>query len=120
MIDLRTATNCIKAMKEDGSYRNDKIGRIKTDVIGLTSIISGVPLYSVGRVVLFHEELFPSDADLCMGEYIGQTQQPTGKVTVESPLTQKEIDKRKAKGLKLMLPGTTVGVPRDYVEEIKI
>ncbi|HEW79159.1 MAG TPA: hypothetical protein ENH34_04235 [Phycisphaerales bacterium] len=120
MIDLIGAINCVRVMKEYGTYESHKIGSIHIDVNGLTSMISGVPDYHEGQIVLFRDELHPSDSKLVMGEYRGMEQRPTGKVTIKSPLTQKEIDKQKSKGSLLTTVGVMVGVPRKYIEEIRI
>jgi len=120
MIDLTEATNCIRVMQENGTYRNHKIGRINIAVNGLTSMISGFPFYREGQIVLFYDELTPSDSELCKGEYRGMEQKPTGRVTIEKPFTQEEIDEQKAKGSPLINTGTIIGVPKKYVEEIKI
>ena len=120
MMDLGIAINCIRVMKENRTYRDHKIGRINTPVNGLTSMVSGVPHNPEGKIVLFYDELYPSDSELCMGEYMGTKQRPTGRVTIESPLTQEEIEKQKAKGSLLTTVGTMIGVPRKYVEEIRI
>lgn len=121
MIDLTRAMECIKTMQKYGTYRGHKIGRINTPVVnGIDSVISGVPHYNDGQVVIFREELSPSDSEMHMGEYRGMEQKPTGRVTIESPLTQEEIDKMKAKGSLITTIGTMVGVPSRYVEEIRI
>ena len=120
MIDLTRAINCIRVMKEYGTYKSHRIGRVHTNVNRLTSIVSRVPGYHEGQVVLFRDELYPSDSELFMGEYRGMKQRPTGKVTIESPLTQKEIDKQKSKGSLLTTVGMMVEIPRKYIEEIRI
>ena len=118
MLDLTLATNCIRAMKENGTYRGERIGRIKSSVHGMVSLICGVPCYIPDQVVLFREELDPSDFSL--GEYRGMEQRPTGRLTVERPLSQEGIDQQRAKGYLLTTVGTMVGVPESYVEEIRI
>lgn len=124
MIDLRNlsaATNCIKAMKENGTYRNNRIGIINSNINGgLTSIVSGFPDFHKGEVVLFREELFPSDSQLRMGEYMGVKQKPNGYITIERPFTQEEIDKQRAKGSLITTYGTMVCVPRKYLTEVRI
>ena len=47
-------------------------------------------------------------------------QKRTGRVTIESPLSQEDIDKQKAKGSLITTFGTMVSVPKKYVEEIRI
>ncbi len=120
MIDLRDAQNCIRIMKENGTYRGQRIGRVKTNVCGQVSRVSGIPGYLEGRTVLFYDELHPSDSQLCMGEWKGTKQRPTGTLTIESPLTQEAIDKQRARGSLLTTVGTIVGVPASYIEEIVI
>lgn len=120
MIDLTIATNCIRVMKENGTYRGQRIGRLVKDVYGEISRISGFPEHSEGRIVLFREQLTPSDSELCMGEYMGREQKPTGFVTIEVPLSQEEIEKQRARGSRLITMCTMVGVPVRYVEEIRI
>jgi len=114
MIDLTRATNCITVQKQYGTYRGAKVGRIAEDCDGM---LGG---YREGQIVLFREELHPSDFQMRMGEYMGMEQQPIGRVTIESPLTQEEIEKQRAKGSLLTTIGTMVGVPKGYVEEIRI
>ena len=55
-----------------------------------------------------------------MGEYRGMKQRPTKRVTVESPLTPEAIAKNKTRGSGIVTIGTTIGVPRGYVDEIKL
>ncbi|MBR9683490.1 hypothetical protein GOV03_03030 [Candidatus Woesearchaeota archaeon] len=112
MIDLTTAINCIEAMKENRTYDNHKIGRIKVDHTGLT--------YRKDQIVLFQEEVSPTDSEMCLGEYQGIEQKLTGKVTIEGPMTLEEINKQRERRSLLTTVGTTIGVPRGYVEEIKI
>ncbi len=107
-------------MRENGTYRDHKIGRILQDVNGEVSVISGVPGYTLGQVILFREELEPSDSQLCLGEYRGMKQKLTGRVTIESPMCQSEIDSQRKNGSPLKTIGTMVGVPKSYIEEIKI
>jgi len=64
--------------------------------------------------------LSPSNSELCMGEFRGMKQKRTGRVTIESPLSQEDIDKQKAKGSLITTFGTMVSVPKKYVEEIRI
>ena len=117
MIDLTEAINFIRVMKENKTYRNHKIGRINMAVNGLTSEISGFPFYREGQIVLFYDELTPSDSELCRGGYMGIEQKPTGRVTIEKPFI---LGEEKTKGSRLTTIGTIVGVPKEYVEEIRI
>ena len=57
MLDLTIATNCIRIMKEYGTYRGQKIGRIDSPSYRF-------PLHQNGQIVLFKEDLFPSDSEL--------------------------------------------------------
>lgn len=110
MIDLTRATNCIVAMRENGTYRGERVGRV-TD---------NFPGYRKGQIVLFSEEPFPSDSQLRMGEFMGMKQEPTHTITVESPMTLEQIAKQRAQSSLLTANGIIVNVPRGYVEEIKI
>jgi hypothetical protein len=114
MIDLTKAINCIRVQKENHTYQGAKVGRITKDCSGRATH------YSEGRIVLFTEQLSPSNAELRMGEYMGMEQRPTGNVTLEMPLDQHEIDQRKAKGSLITTIGTMVNVSKEYVEEIVI
>ena len=71
-------------------------------------------------MVLFRYELNPSDSQLCIGEYIEIEQKTTGKVTIEIPLSQEEIDNRKEKRSLITTMCTMVGVPKSCLEEIRI
>ena len=115
MKDLTQAINCIRAMKENGTYKGHRIGRIKKAIYGETSMISEVPYYNEGEIVLFREELSSDFKDT--REYSGMEQQLTGSVTIESPLTQEEIVKQRGN---FLLTGTIIGVPKEHVEEIRI
>jgi len=112
-LDLRIATECISVMKESGTYRGQRIGILRKDVYGLTGRITGFPSDYKGKIVLFREELYPSDSEMRMGEYMGMKQKPTGKVTIESPLSRKWIDENKQKGSLITTIGTMIGVPLD-------
>lgn len=112
MLDLTVATNCINRMKERGTYRGHKIGRI---VSGGTY---GLSEYKDGQVVLFREELEPFSVE--MGEYLGIEQNPRGTVTIEIPHTEEDILKNREKGSLITTFGTTIGVHHSYVEEIRI
>ena len=116
MTDLIQATNCIRAMKENRTYRGHKVGKIKRPIYGLTSIISRVPYYNKGEIVLFKEEPYLSDPE-CIEEYQGMKQQSTRTVTIESPLTQEEIAKAEDP---LLTTRTIIGVPKKHVKEIKL
>lgn len=120
MIDLSVARNCIEVMKKYGAYNGQKIGRVDALLNGLLSLLPGIPDYRGGEIVVFREQLTPSDSELNMGEFIGIEQKPTGRITIESPLTQKEIDEQKAKGSLITTTKVMVNVPRGYVEEIRI
>ena len=106
------ATNCINRMKEKGIYRGHRIGRI---VIGGTY---GLSRYEEGQVVLFREELEPPGVS--MGEYRGVEQKPRGTLIIEIPHTEEDILKNREKGSLITTFGTTIGVPKSYVEEIRI
>ncbi len=108
MIDLTRAINCISVQKENGTYRKARIGRITEKAIGLP------PHYQAGEVVLFYDELTPEDSRL------GIEPKPTGRVTIESPLTQAELDEEGAINSLTTTNRTMIGVPARYVEEIKV
>jgi len=120
MIDFTRATNCINIMKRNGTYRGQKIGIVRQPLKGLFGILSEVPHHEEGEIVLYTEELEPSNSQMKMGEYQGQEQRPTGRVTVESPLTQAQIDKHKAQGSLIATTGTMINVPAEYIEEVRI
>ncbi len=105
MLDLSNAINCIKIMKEYGTYRGEKIGRIVRAVSGL------VIKYRRGEMVLYTEE-FSSETN-------GQKRN-LGTLTIETPLIKEEIDKEKAKGSLLTTIRTMVGVPKNFVRTVRI
>lgn len=110
VIDLTKATNCIRVMKEYGTYNDHKIGIMKEDVPTLTSMVSGFREGLKGKLVLYREEYSSDDGP----------RRELGTVTVETPLSQEEIDKQKAKHSLITTMGTIVGVPKSYVEEVRI
>lgn len=118
MIDLTQATNVIRVMKEYGNYTGQKIGMIKCNTTSKVSLVSGVPHYCPGQIVLFREEVEHMNSSL--GEFNGVKSKPTGRVTIESPLCQAEIDKQRAKGSLITTIGVMINVPVGYVEEIRI
>jgi len=120
MIDLSVILNCIRVMKEYGTYRGEKIGIIRKNIPTLTSAASGFPDSRRGKLVLYREHIFPDDSQLQMGEYMGMEQRPTGRATIESPLYQKEMEEQKAKGSLITTMETIAGVPMEYIEEIRI
>lgn len=115
-MDLTIATNCIRVMKEYGTYRGHRIGIVRASPDTHVSQISGVSNYRPGEIVLFREETDESN----LGEFRGVKPKPTGRLTIESPLCQAEIDKQKAQGSLITTFGIIVGVPRRYIEEIKL
>ena len=114
MIDLSRATHCIEAMKERGTFRGEKIGIVVDTVSG------EVAGYRSGQVVLFREEMTPTDGQLQMGEYMGMEQRPTGTLAVAIPMGAEEIERQKAKGSGIRTWGAMVNVPERYVEEVKM
>ena len=118
MIDSTDAKNCIAYMRERGTYHGYRIGIVKRELRGLVGAISGFPEYCGGEVVLFREEMTPSDSQIHMGEYMGCEQRPTGIVTIERPVNAAELGSRRIAGLLLVTFCTMVGVPRDCIEEI--
>ena len=114
MIDLSRATHCIEAMKEIGTFRGEKIGIVVDTVNG------EVAGYKSGQVVLFREEMTPNDSELCMGEYRGMEQKPTGTLSVATPMSAEEIERQRAKGSGLSTWGAMVNVPKRYVEEVRM
>ncbi|HEA46480.1 MAG TPA: hypothetical protein ENH99_01735 [Candidatus Pacearchaeota archaeon] len=113
MNDLSDALNCIEEMKRCGTYGGQKIGRVVEEFTGQ------VMGYSAGEIILYTEELTPSDAELRMGEFRGMEQKPSGRVTIEKPLTPKQISGRIGRG-HIRTMGTIVDVPLKYVEEIRV
>lgn len=114
MIDISKALDCIGAMKKCGTYRNQKIGVLRQAFSGM------VANYSLGDVVLYREELTPSDAELRMGEYAGKEQRPTGRVTVEIPFSQEQIAQQRKRDSLISTIGTIIGVSSRYVEEVRV
>jgi hypothetical protein len=110
MIDLTTARNCIEAMKENGTYRSHKIGRVINPIGGMTSAVSGFPVYQEGEIVIFRKESSPE-------EY---REKHRDTLTVESPLSLEQINKNREEGSLITTIRTTVCVPEKYVEEIRI
>lgn len=110
MLDLTDATNCIASMKENRTYRGEKIGRLRESPRTLTP-------YREGEIVLFREEIFPEPWQT---SYKGIEPRPTGCVTIEKPMSAEWIAKEKGRGSLLTTIGTVVGVPAGYVEEIRI
>ena len=106
MINLSYAINCIKTMKENGTYEGEKIGRISIALNGFNS-------YKEGEIALFRDELDHSDFD---GRYTGRKY--TGRVTIESPLSPEEIKEQEAKCSLLTTIKTVINVPKKYIEEI--
>ena len=100
MIDLTAAKYCIKVQRENGTYEGAKIGRIAKRCNGL------VGSYRTGEIVLFAK-----------GSREMRSQPRT--VTVESPLCQEDITKESARGSLITTVRTTVGVPVEYIEEVK-
>ena len=94
MIDLQNAENCIKAMKEQGTYQNHKIGIILRRIDG--TIFS----YKPGDVVIFREE------------------EGSNRVTIEKPMSQRRIDEQRTRGSLLTTCETRVCVPLDYLGEV--
>jgi hypothetical protein len=119
MTTLEDALNCIEIMKKMGIYRGHKIGKINKKVPTITSDISGFYDYSPGEIILFREELFPSDGQVQMGEYRGVKQKPSGYLAIEKPMSTEDLKKRDKKDY-ITTFCTTVCVPKEYVEEIPI
>ena len=106
MLDLIIALNCIRVMKEYGTYHGEKIGRIKKVIPTLTSDVSGFPDSRVGEIIIYRE--------------YSEMGKPTGRATVESPLCQKDIDEQKRKDSLITTVRTISSVPMSYIEEIRI
>lgn len=100
MIDLTIAQNCIKTQREYGTYHGEKIGIVVKPCSGL------VLEYSVGEVVLFTEN-----------EPMPNTPRT---ITIETPLSQEEICRERARGSLLTTIGTIVSVPAHFVEEVRV
>ena len=118
MLDLTIATNCIRIMRENRTYRDHKIGIVKSE--SYDAKVTSIPGYPIGKVVLFRDELNPSDSQLYIDEYREMKQKTTGRVTIEIPLSQEEIDNRKEKRSLITTMCTMVGVPKSCLEEIRI
>ena len=110
MLDLSIALNCLRILEERREGNQYRVGIINTEL----------PHHRKGQVVLFRNEMTPTLGELQMGEYRGMKQRPTKRVTVESPLTPEAIAKNKTRGSGIVTIGTTIGVPRGYVDEIKL
>lgn len=95
MIDFTRARNCLETMKRYGTHRGEKIGIVTTSFPRLGS------QYTEGEVVLFTEE-------------------DDKTFTVERPLTKEKIAKQKEEGSLITTIGTTINVPRGYIEEVSI
>ena len=106
MIDLSTARYCIERMQEKGSYRNQKIGIVKKDIFGFVGMIAFTPDYTQGDVVLFTEG--------------HENSKPTGRITMEKPLTSEEIRKNLENDLLIMTHCPMVGVPANLVDEVRL
>ena len=119
MADLMEAINCIRAMKGYGTYDGQRIGVINHRLTTLTDVISGFPVFRKGMIVLFREEMEPTDSQLQMGEYMGMAQRPTGRVTIETPLSFQDIERERLRGSLITTVGLIVDVPGRYVSEIK-
>lgn len=102
--DLEQAEYCIQAMKDNGTYRSEKIGIVVKDIPGICSRKKGaIVIYRREHKVNDYEELDELDDTL----------------TVESPLPRKWIRKNR-KGNNLITTGSTmVGVPMYYVADIR-
>lgn len=99
MIDLTSAINCRNHLKERGNLPDNKnmyIGRITKEI----------------KDIVHYDE----------GEIVGYTlrQSKKGLLTVEKPHTPEEIKKRRSEGNMISTFKTIVGVPREYIEQIKI
>lgn len=109
MNDLSDALNCIEEMKRCGTYGGQKIGRVVEEFTGQVSS------YREGNIVLYTPEVgLDSERELA-----GLGQGPTGRVTVETPLTPEQIFGDLGRGL-IRTIGTMIGVPQKYVEEIGV
>ena len=120
MLDLSLALNCLEILRGRSGGDQYRIGIVKASISGQVSQISGIPNHLAGQIVLFRDEMTPTDGELQMGEYSGMTQKPTGRVTIESPITQAAIDKNISQGSGIVTVGTMVCVPRRYIEEVKL
>ena len=95
MIDLKQTLDCIKVMKEYGTYRDQKVGRIREDANGMVSH------YNTGQIILY-------------------TLESNKTATIESAMTQKAIQEQKDQKSLLTTVGTMIGVPIRYIEEIRM
>lgn len=93
MIDLRPAIYCIQQQKENGTYNQAKIGRIKQDIKRLVD-------YITGEIVLFKKE-------------------ESGDLTIEKPMSKEQIKAEQQKNSLITTICTMVSVPsKGYIEEI--
>ncbi len=95
MIDVSKAVYCIRSMRENGTYRDQKIGRVTRDIKGLID-------YKIGEVVIFTE--YKNNRELC----------------IERPMSSEQISMERTRGSLLTTVCCTVGVPKKYIEEIKL
>jgi len=85
--------------RERNSSDVSRIGIITADFPG------HFPTYREGDVVLFHDDCTPEGG--------------TSKTyTVERPLTREQISDRRKRGSRITTIGTTVWVPKNYVDEV--
>lgn len=94
-VTLEVAANCIRVMKENGTYRGEKVGRVIREFGGAARI------YKEGEIVLFKEAI---------GE----------RITVSIPLSRERIDKNRREGSPITTNGAIVNVPNLYVEEVSV
>tara|TARA_Y100000310_G_scaffold301619_1_gene338244 strand:+ start:465 stop:797 length:333 start_codon:yes stop_codon:yes gene_type:complete len=108
VLDLRRANHCLDAQKRNGTYRDARIGIISRDFPG------GSPYYRKGDVVLFSP-----DFELTEGPYLN-TPRKSGTFTVEKPMSSEEIARQRSNRSLLTTFGTTVNVPKSYVDEVLV
>jgi len=119
-MDLTVALGCIKTMKEEGHHDAEeyKIGILTRNLFTDVSEISGFPSERKGDVVLYKQEFSWEERERARLE--GRKPKPDNTVTIEKPMTSKEIAEQRARGSKLSTYSTCICVPKAYIEEVKI
>jgi hypothetical protein len=93
-MDFTNAIECLKLQKETNPNTQYKIGVIKKNIDSLVT-------YKIGDVVLFEKGIVKNT------------------ITVERPMTPEWLQKQKEKGSLLTTVCCIVGVPENYVDEVK-
>jgi hypothetical protein len=97
MADLELAIACIQAMKENKTYRGEKIGVIRKPIKGINS-------FEQGEAVVYRE-----------GEHLEKDEKT---LMIASPMTPEQIRENREKGSLITTYNSTVCVPREYVMDV--